>query len=82
MGPVHVALLAYIERDVGAIDASYREVLTREGWTFSEDVADGEVRRFVAEHDAESVAVSIYADGSATIVQTMQLLAADSESER
>lgn len=82
MGPVHVALLAYLERDVAAIDASYREALTREGWTVSEDVADGEIRRFVAGHDAESVAVSIYADGSATIVQTMQIPAADSESER
>jgi hypothetical protein len=74
MGPVRVALLAYPERDAIATDRAYREALASAGWTVADAPAgDGLAHRFVATREAASVSVSIYRDGSDTIVQTMQL---------
>ncbi len=73
MGPVRVALIAYPSRDVNTTDRAYRDALAAAGWTVEDAPADAEAHRFVAAHESESVSVSIYRDGSDTIVQTMQL---------
>lgn len=74
MGPVRVALVAYPERTVVAIDRAYRDALAESGWTVTDAAAgDGSAHRFVAERAGASVSVSIYRDGSDAIVQTMQL---------
>jgi hypothetical protein len=77
MGPVHVAVLAYAERDLETTDRAYRDALGAAGWIVRDEAGDEGAHRFVAEHDRESVSVSIYPDGASTVVQTMQLDAAE-----
>lgn len=86
MGPVRVGLLAYEGRAPDALASAYRALLEAGGWSIEEGASTDDARRFVAAHGEESVTVSIYRDGAATLVQTMQLATPEAsettESER
>lgn len=75
MGPVRVGLLAYEGQAPEVLESAYRAALAAAGWSIEDGASTSEARRFVAAQGTESVTVSIYRDGAATLVQTMQLAA-------
>ena len=80
MGPVRVGLLAYPGREPASLRDAYRDALTAAGWTLDDSRAGGdEAIRFTAAREGASVSVSVYRDGTGTIVQTMQLAAAGAQ---
>ncbi len=77
MGPIHVAVLAYEDREPSELATAYQTALEAAGWAVPAGAREQEAEavRFVAVRAANSVSVSIYRDGTSTYVQTMQLSA-------